>query len=318
MRRSTDEHLVADGDAGVRLDRWLADRIPTVSRSRIAAWIKAGRVRVNDRVAKAGLKLIPGWRVAVDAPDPTPITPEPQAIEVPILHVDDQIVVVDKPAGLVVHPGAGRPDGTLVNALLHAVGTLSNLGAPERPGIVHRIDAGTTGVLVVARTDAAHMHLTRQFADHSAKRVYRAIAWDHDLADAGTIETLHGRDPHDRRKFTGHVDSGRRAVTHFEVERRAPPCAWLRLRLETGRTHQIRVHMAELGHPLVGDVMYGRKRKVQRPQHLRRLGIELGMTRQALHAATLGFEHPDGRWMDFEAPLPADMTALGEVLDAPS
>lgn len=299
----------------MRLDRWLADRISTVSRSRITAWIKAGRVQVEGRAAKASLKLEAGWAVVIDRPPPTPVTPKPQPIPVPILYVDDQIVVIDKPAGLVVHPGAGRPDGTLVNALLHHVGTLSNIGAPERPGIVHRIDAGTTGVLVVARTDAAHQHLARQFADHSARRIYRAVCWDHGLDDAGSITTLYGRDAHDRRKFTGLVDRGRRAVTHFEVERRAPPCAWLRLRLETGRTHQIRVHMAEAGHPLVGDPMYGRKRRVQRPQRLRRLGVELGLGRQALHAATLGFEHPDGRWMDFEAPLPADLVALGAALD---
>lgn len=315
MRRSADEHLVEPDAAGSRLDRWLADRIPTVSRSRIAAWIKDGHVQVDGQVAKAGLKLAPGAIVRIDPPDPPPVVPDPQAIDVPLLYVDDHLVVVDKPAGLVVHPGAGRPDGTLVNALLHHVGSLSSIGAAERPGIVHRIDAGTTGVLVVARTNAAHLHLARQFADHTAERVYRAICWDHGLEAAGTIHTVYGRDPHDRRRFSGLIDGGRQAITHFEVERRAPPGAWLRLRLETGRTHQIRVHMAELGHPLIGDAMYGRKRKVQHPQRLRRLGIELGMPRQALHAASLGFEHPDGRWMQFEAPLPADMIALGAALD---
>lgn len=272
-------------------------------------------MQVEGKTARASLKVQAGQQVALHRPPPPAIRPVPQAIDAPLLHVDDHIIVVNKPAGLVVHPGAGRPDGTLVNALLHSVGTLSNIGAPERPGIVHRIDAGTTGVLVVARTDAAHRHLARQFADHSAHRVYRALCWDHGLDASGTITTAYGRHPGDRRKFTG-TQGDRRAVTHFEVERRAPPCAWVRLQLETGRTHQIRVHFAEAGHPLVGDPMYGRKRRVQRPQSLRRLGLELGLTRQALHAAELGFEHPDGRTLHFEAPLPDDLTAIGAALDA--
>jgi 23S rRNA pseudouridine1911/1915/1917 synthase len=301
--------------AGQRLDRWLVTQLEDVSRSQLAAWIKAGHVRVDGHTARASLKLQAEQHVELQRPPPPVITPQPQDIDVPLLHVDDQIIVVNKPAGLVVHPGAGRPDGTLVNALLHAVGSLSNIGAPERPGIVHRIDAGTTGVLVVARTDAAHRHLAKQFADHSAHRVYRALCWDHGLADAGTIESAYGRHPGDRRKFTG-TAGDRRAVTHFEVDRRAPPCAWVNLRLETGRTHQIRVHFAEAGHPLVGDPMYGRKRRVQRPQSLRRLGLELGLTRQALHAAQLGFQHPDGRMMHFEAPLPVDLVQVGEALEA--
>lgn len=300
---------------GQRLDRWLTDQLDTVSRSQVSAWIKGGHVQVDGRVARTSQKLQADQQVELRRPPPPAVTPQPQAIDVPLLHVDDDLIVVNKPAGLVVHPGAGRPDGTLVNALLHAVGSLSNIGAPERPGIVHRIDAGTTGVLVVARTDAAHRHLARQFADHSAHRVYRALCWDHGLADAGTIETAYGRHPGDRRKFTG-TQGDRHAVTHFEVARRLPPCAWVDLRLETGRTHQIRVHFAEAGHPLVGDPMYGRKRRIQRPQRLRRLGIELGLTRQALHAAELGFVHPDGRTLRFEAPLPPDLLAIDAELDA--
>lgn len=274
-------------------------------------------MRVDGKPARAGLKLRADQQVEVSPPAPPETHAQPEDIPIEILHLDDQIVVVNKPTGLVVHPGAGRPDGTLVNALLHAVGTLSNIGAPQRPGIVHRIDAGTTGVLVCARTDAAHHHLAAQFAAHTAQRVYRALCWDHGVEDAGTIESIHGRHPGDRRKFSGQGTNGRPAVTHFEVERRAPPCAWLTLKLETGRTHQIRVHMAESGNPLVGDPMYGRRRRIQRPQRLRQLGIELGLTRQALHAATLGFEHPNGEWMEFEAPLPPDLVAIRDALDAP-
>lgn len=272
-------------------------------------------MRVDGKAVRAGLKLRAAQTVEVTPPPPPAIKAQPQEIPIDILHLDDQVIVVNKPAGLVVHPGAGRPDGTLVNALLHAVGTLSSIGAPQRPGIVHRIDAGTTGVLVCARTDAAHHHLAAQFAAHTAQRVYRALCWDHGVQDAGTIESLHGRHPGDRRKFSGQVSTGRTAITHFEVERRAPPCAWLKLTLETGRTHQIRVHMAESGNPLVGDPMYGRRRRIQRPQRMRQMGIEMGLTRQALHAASLGFEHPDGRWMQFEAPLPDDLVAVRDALD---
>ncbi len=234
-----------------------------------------------------------------------------------VVYEDDELVVVDKPAGLVVHPGAGNPDGTLVNGLLERYGALSPIGLPERPGVVHRIDAGTSGLLVVARTERSHGALAEQFSAHTARRRYLALAWDHRLPDEGTCETHYGRHPRDRRRFTGKAGGGRRAVTHWRVLRRLPPCAWVECRLETGRTHQIRVHLAELGSPLVGDPLYGRRRRVERPEALRLLGFELGLERQALHAASLGFEHPvTGEALDFEAPLPEDLRAVLAALGA--
>ncbi len=299
-----------------RLDRFLVPRFPEQSRSRIAAWIGAGHVSVDGQATRPGVKLHAGQRVEVHVPAPAPTTIVPQPMELELVYEDDELCVVDKPAGLIVHPGAGHPDGTLVNGLMHRFGALSPIGAPERPGVVHRIDAGTSGLLVVARTERAHKHLAAQFAAHSAERRYLALAWDKEqLEETGTAETPYGRDAKDRRKFTSKFGP-KRAVTHWTVLRRLPPCSWLELRLETGRTHQIRVHMADLGHALVGDRTYGGRRKIQRPQALRRLGFDLGMGRQALHAATLGFEHPDGRRLSFTSPVPADIQAALDHLEA--
>lgn len=305
-------------DAEARLDRFLADRLPDTSRTRLARAIRAGDVRLNGAPTKPRARLVEGDAVQY-TPGPEPESELiPQPIDFTVLYSDEHLVVVDKPAGLVVHPGAGHPDGTLINGLLHRFKTMSPVGEPTRPGIVHRIDAGTTGVLVAARTELAHHRLAEQFAAHTAERIYYAIAWDHGLDDAGRVETRYGRHAHDRRKFTslgGHLP--KHAVTNWRVLDRRPPAMLLELRLETGRTHQIRVHMAELGHPLIGDPMYGRKRRVQQPMVLRQLGVELGLERQALHAASLGFKHPVTQEMlRFESPLPADMVALWATLGA--
>ncbi len=300
---------------GQRLDRFLATRLTGHSRTRIAGWIREGHVRLDGATARPSASLEAGQSIVVEPPPPPEVELEPQAISFDVVYADDGIIVVDKPAHLIVHPGAGNPDGTLLNGLLHRFGALSPVGAPERPGVVHRIDAGTSGLLVFARTERAHHHLAAQFADHSAERRYLALVWDHGLADSGTIETLYGRHGGDRRKFTGRVNRGKRAVTHWTVLERLPPCAWVEFRLETGRTHQIRVHFAEAGHPLVGDATYGRKRRIDRPPALRRLGFELGLTRQALHAARLGFVHPTTReTLCFESPVPADIAAAREAL----
>ncbi|MCB9543232.1 MAG: RluA family pseudouridine synthase [Myxococcales bacterium] len=308
---------VADEAAGSRLDRFLADQLPDHSRTRLAAWIRDGYVRLDGAPARPSVKLAAGQQVHVDPPaDPAPVL-EAQPIPLTIVYSDAHLVVVDKPAGLVVHPGAGNPDGTVVHGLLHHFGALSPVGAPERPGVVHRIDAGTSGLIVFARTEAAHHHLAAQFAAHSVDRVYLALAWDHGLAETGTHATRYGRHPVDRRKFTTTVDGGKHAVTHWRVIERLPPCAWVELRLETGRTHQIRVHFAEAGHPLVGDETYGRHRRVDRPAALRTLGVELGLTRQALHAARLGFRHPAREeTLCFESPVPPDIAAVREALRA--
>lgn len=274
-------------------------------------------MQVDGATTRPRARVRAGQRIELTPPAPpaSSLTPQPIDFEAP--HVDEALIIVDKPAHLVVHPGAGRPDGTLVNGLVHRFGALSPIGAPERPGVVHRIDAGTSGLLVFARTEAAHTHLARQFAEHSADRMYLALAWDHGIADEGTIETLYGRHRTDRRRFTGRVNDGKRAVTHWTVIERLPPCVVLAMRLETGRTHQIRVHLAEAGHPIVGDVTYGRRRRVERPMALRRLGIELGLKRQALHAARLGLVHPTTEeTLCFESPLPADLSGAIDLLRA--
>lgn len=274
-------------------------------------------MRVDGNPARPSLKVLAGQQVVVDLPPPPVVGIIPQPMALDVVYEDDDLVVVEKAAGIVVHPGAGHPDGTLVNGLMHRYGTLSPLGAPDRPGIVHRIDAGTSGLLVCARTEAAHNGLAAQFAAHSTERRYLALVWGHKIEDAGTIETMYCRHPRDRRRFTGKFGGTRRAVTHWEVLERRPPCAWVTCRLETGRTHQIRVHLAESGHPLVGDTLYGGRRRVDRPQSLRRLGIELGLGRQALHAATLGFVHPrTGEALRFESAVPADVRAILDALEA--
>ncbi len=302
----------ADGE---RLDRFLTALYPEHSRSHLAEWIREGRVAVGRTVVKPGLALRAGWLVEVEPPDPPPVdlVPEPMALEVP--YIDDSLVVVEKPAGLVVHPGAGHASGTLVHGLLALCGTLSPLGLPLRPGVVHRLDRDTTGVMVVARTEAAHLHLARQFSEHSVDRRYLALVWDHRLPDGGTLETLYGRHPTDRLRFTGRVRAGKTATTHFRVLERLPPFALVECRLDTGRTHQIRVHLSEAGSALVGDETYGHRRRVERPEVLRRLGPELGLTRQFLHARVLGFTHPaTGERLTFESGLPADLHAVLTLL----
>ncbi len=312
-----------------RLDKALAEVCPALSRSRVSALIAAGAVRrAQDGAAGAvvtdgALKVKPGEAFAVLAPPPEPATAAPEAIALDIVHEDAALIVVNKPAGMVVHPAPGALRGTLVAALLHHCGaSLSGVGGVARPGIVHRIDKGTSGLLVVAKTDAAHAALSAQFAAHDLERAYLAVVWGApDRADprlAGLpgvgfeadgwvrVEAAIARHKTDRKRMAV-VAGGRRAVTRFRVEQRfgaveKPVAALIRCRLETGRTHQIRVHLAHVGHPLVGDPVYGRSRG-----H----AAAAGFARQALHAATLGFRHPDdGRMVRFERPPPPDFTAL--------
>lgn len=301
--------------AGERLDRFLVGQFPDRSRSALADWVREGLVAVQGAAAKPSLALKAGWTVAVRVPEPPPVELVPEGMDLRILHADEDLIVVDKPAGLVVHPGAGHASGTLVHGLLARFGTLSPVGAPLRPGIVHRLDRDTSGVMVVARTEAAHHHLARQFSRHTVDRRYRALVWDQRLPDAGTVDGLYGRHPTDRLKFTGRVERGKRATTRWAVLQRLPPCAFVECKLDTGRTHQIRVHLSELGCPLVGDPMYGQARRLERPEALRRLGPELGLAGQALHAFRLGFRHPTtGVSMLFESPLPETMARLLRLL----
>jgi 23S rRNA pseudouridine1911/1915/1917 synthase len=301
--------IIASDAAGWRLDRALAAAVPTLSRERLKALISSGAVTgpagaaVRDPASKA---LAGAYQVRV--PDPTPAHNEPQAIDIPIVYEDDHLLIVDKPAGLVVHPAAGNFDGTLVNALLHhCAGRLSGIGGVARPGIVHRIDKDTSGLLVVAKTDRAHEGLAAQFARHDIHRLYKAIVSGVPRLNAGTVDAPLARSSANRQKMAiVEADRGKRAVTHWRLAQRLRESAMVECRLETGRTHQVRVHMASLGHPLVGDPVYGRTR----PAH-RDLLKSLGFHRQALHAAELGFVHPVLKEnLTFKSPLPSDIQEL--------
>jgi 23S rRNA pseudouridine1911/1915/1917 synthase len=301
------------GDAiGWRLDRALAAAVPTMSRERLKALISSGGVAgpagmVRDPAVKA---LAGDYRVTV--PAPRPAHNEAQDIALAVVHEDEHLLVVDKPAGMVVHPAAGNPDGTLVNALLHhCAGRLSGIGGVARPGIVHRIDKDTSGLLVVAKTDVAHEGLAAQFARHSIDRRYLAVTAGIPVPLSGTIDAPLARSAANRKKIAIVAEGrGKRAVTHYATVERLRDAALVECRLETGRTHQVRVHMASIGHPLVGDPVYGRSGKTHG-----KLLKELGFHRQALHAAELGFTHPVTKnGLSFSSPMPPDMQELFNAL----
>ena len=323
--------------AGARLDQWLTQRLGAdFSRSRVQTLIRQGAVEVNGKAAAdPGRKLKAGETVAVGLPEPEPAEPRGEDIPLDILHEDLELIVINKPAGLVVHPGAGNWTGTLVNALIHHCGdSLSGIGGVRRPGIVHRLDKETSGVMVVAKNDIAHRHLSDQFADHGRtgplERAYRAAVWGRPRQLRGVIDAPLGRAGDRTKRAVKREDSddAREALTHYEVIERygekpdaTSLASLVECRLETGRTHQIRVHMAHIGHPLIGDPEYGAafKTKANRlPDEARRIVNDF--RRQALHAYLLQFEHPtSGEVMHFEAPLPADMAALLDALrDIPS
>lgn len=326
-----EEFTVTADDEGMRLDQFLARAAaPFVSRNRIKTLIADGQVTLNGVVANYGKQRVQaGDRARWTLPPPSDPIPQPEPIALDVLYEDDAVIVIDKPAGMVVHPGAGNPSGTLVNALLaHCGDTLSGIGGVKRPGIVHRLDKDTSGVMVVAKTDAAHKHLSAQFADHgrtgALKRSYAGLAWGAPDRTKGTVETYLGRSDRDRTKqavVNQSQPDARHAITHFTVRERFGPAgeplaSLLTCTLETGRTHQIRVHMAHLGHPLIGDHVYGAgfTSKANRLSKEAQAAIsELG--RQALHAASLAFEHPStGAIVTFESPLPADLSRLAAAL----
>ncbi|MCA3255779.1 MAG: RluA family pseudouridine synthase [Alphaproteobacteria bacterium] len=300
--------LPADA-AGWRLDRALAAAIPTLSRERLKALISAGAVaRAGTAWRDPSAKVAGGEAVTVAVPAPAPAEAQAQDIPLVIVHEDAHLLVVDKPAGLVVHPAAGNLDGTLVNALLHhCQGRLSGIGGVARPGIVHRIDKDTSGLLVVAKTDRAHEGLSAQFAKHSVERRYTAVVAGIPIPPAGRIEGALARSAANRQKMAIVPDGrGKHAVTHYKLLEKLTDASVVECRLETGRTHQVRVHMASIGHPLLGDPAYGRTR----PIHKRTLD-DLDFRRQALHARTLGFFHPvTSEKLIFESPLPADIQEL--------
>ncbi len=310
MRRI--ELTVDEAGAGERLDAWLARHVAGESRSRLQALIGEGRVTVDGGRSRASARVRPGQAIAVVLPDPVPAAPAPEDIPLAIVHEDDRLLVVDKPAGLVVHPGAGRDSGTLVNALLHHVRDLSGVGGVARPGIVHRLDRGTSGLLVVAKDDAAHRELARQFASREVEKEYLALVLGVPARRQGEIAAAIGRDPVHRRRMSVRSPRGREARSSYAVVEVFPGAALLRVRILTGRTHQIRVHLASLGHPVAGDATYGGTRAGS-SRHAATRDALAGLTRPALHAARLAFRHPaTGERLAFESPLPSD---LADVLD---
>ena len=282
-----------------RLDAFLASSLDGLTRSQATRLIESGEVAVNGRAVSKSYKLAGGEDVAVTLPEPEPVEAVPQDIPLDVVYEDADVIVVNKPSGMVVHPAPGHPDGTLVNALLyHCAGTLSGVGGALRPGIVHRIDRDTSGLIIAAKNDAAHQYLSAQLADHTLARTYECIVVGALREDRGTVDAPIARHPTDRKRMAV-VAGGREAVTHWEVIARYPGYTHVRCRLETGRTHQIRVHMAYIGHPILGDTVYGAKKEVP------------GLTGQCLHAVGLRFLHPrTHEVMELSCPLPEEFTRM--------
>ena len=282
-----------------RLDAFLASSLDGLTRSQATRLIESGEVAVNGRAVSKSYKLAGGEGIAVTLPEPEPVEAVPQDIPLDVVYEDADVIVVNKPSGMVVHPAPGHPDGTLVNALLyHCAGTLSGIGGALRPGIVHRIDRDTSGLIIAAKNDAAHQYLSAQLADHTLARTYECIVVGKLREDRGTVDAPIARHPTDRKRMAV-VAGGREAVTHWEVIARYPGYTHVRCRLETGRTHQIRVHMAYIGHPILGDTVYGTKKEVP------------GLTGQCLHAVGLRFLHPrTHEVMELSCPLPDEFTRM--------
>lgn len=304
---------------GGRIDKVLAAAAEGLSRARIQALIATGAVTLDDRVvADPAEKARPGGLYEIAVPPPEPADPRPEAIPLTVLFEDQHLIVIDKPPGMAAHPGPGTPNGTLVNALLsHCGASLSGIGGVARPGIVHRLDKDTSGVMVAAKTDAAHQGLSHLFADHDIERRYIALTRGAATPAAGTIETRIGRAPFDRQRMAVLTSGGREAITHYQVERLFGPAgkplaARIACTLETGRTHQIRVHLTHKGAPVLCDPIYGTSPPAK---PVRDAFVEAGISRQALHAAVLGFRHPvTGEALRFETELPADMARLEAAL----
>ena len=303
---------VPPSETSRRLDTYLSCKIQTLTRSQIKRLIEEGRVLVNGRPAKPSLPVRGGEEIRVFIPPPREVSLEPEAIPIDILYEDEYLIVVNKPAGMVVHPGAGVYSGTLVNALLHHCKDLSGVGGYLRPGIVHRLDKDTSGVMVVAKDDMTHTALSGQFKERKVKKVYLALVWG-EVEEGGVVDLPIGRHPSQRKKMSVRTRKPRHALTRYTVMERLGPFTLLEVRPETGRTHQIRVHLSAIGHPVVGDKVYGRGRVSSLDPSLRRALRSL--RGHCLHAFRIGFYHPGlGKFVEFEAPLPEDILSLIELL----
>jgi 23S rRNA pseudouridine1911/1915/1917 synthase len=297
----------AELDAAPRLDRWLAERLPNLSRARIQKLVEQGHVWLNGELCQRKKQVVQvGDRIQIDIPDARPLDLQPETIPLDILYEDDQLLILNKPVGMVVHPAPGHPTGTLVHALLAYCPDLSGIGGVQRPGIVHRLDKDTSGAIAIAKTDRAHHSLQAQLKAKTARRDYLAVVYGAPASSQGTIDAPIGRHPGDRKKMgiVSEDRGGRRAITHWRVSERLGNYTLMHYQLETGRTHQIRVHSAHIGHPIVGDPVYGARRSV---------GVNL--PGQALHAWKLSLQHPTtGDWIEAIAPLPNSFTTLVRIL----
>ncbi len=311
--------------AGFRLDKLLASALPDLSRSRLQALIKEGQVALvgtPGTIKSPSRSVKPGEVFSVNIPMPEEAIPAAQDIPLDVIFEDEHLIVINKPAGMVVHPAPGSPDGTLVNALLHhCAGSLSGIGGVKRPGIVHRIDKETSGLLIMAKHDKAHNGLAEQFADHSIERLYSAVCKGHPVPPSGRIEGNIARHPVDRKRMAVTKSGGKWAATHYRTIKHyqqagTPLASLIECQLETGRTHQVRVHMAHIGHPLVGDPVYARAGRISGKIKGRARDALAAFKRQALHARVLGFLHPiTGERFKFESELPYDMKEMLEALD---
>jgi 23S rRNA pseudouridine1911/1915/1917 synthase len=317
--------VVGNEQAGWRLDRFLASALGDISRSRLQQLIESGAVsHTRKTIRDANFRVKPGEAYTVDVPPPAPAVPQGQDIPLEVVYEDKDLIVIEKPAGLVVHPAAGNPDGTLVNALIaHCGASLSGVGGVARPGIVHRLDKDTSGLLVAAKTQRAMGSLAKQFANHTIERAYHAVVWGAPRAGEGVVEGQIGRNPFDRKRMAVLRGGGKQARTRYRLiekfgDPEKPFASLIECRLETGRTHQIRVHLTHLGHPLIGDPSYGKSRQAPRPKTTAQevaYAAASNFPRQALHAYVLGFQHPTlHKTMRFESPWPADLAGLISAL----
>lgn len=312
---------VAPEEAGTRLDKWLAARLPELSRTRVRALIEDGRVAWDGvTIADPSARVKPGQSVRLSVPPERPAEPEAQDIALDVVYEDDDLIVIEKPVGMVVHPAPGSPDETLVNALLaHCGASLSGIGGVRRPGIVHRLDKDTSGLMVVAKNDRAHHSLSTQFEERSIERAYWALLWGMPIPASGEVEGNIGRNPNDRKKMAVLKTGGKPALTRYKLIKAygGGEVSLVECRLATGRTHQIRVHMTSIGHPLVGDQTYGRSRAGRLKQISEEARLALAaFPRQALHAYLLGFSHPaSGERLIFKSDMPFDIRALLKFLE---